>query len=72
MTNLERLQLSITKKEMYHEDDALVRAVVKDMITLPIQHVGEYINLMFNIHISPRFNPGTADRQKRVTFCGAP
>lgn len=41
MTNLERLQLSITKQEMYHEDDALVRAVVKDMITLPIQHVGE-------------------------------
>uniref|UniRef100_A0A336M8S1 CSON013625 protein n=1 Tax=Culicoides sonorensis TaxID=179676 RepID=A0A336M8S1_CULSO len=39
MTNLERLQLSITKKEMYHENDALVRAVIQDMITLPIQHV---------------------------------
>ncbi|CAO1431301.1 unnamed protein product [Diamesa tonsa] len=38
-TNLERFQLSISKKEMYSAKDTLVDSVVQDMIQLPIQHV---------------------------------
>ncbi|KRG02283.1 uncharacterized protein Dmoj_GI10702, isoform C [Drosophila mojavensis] len=38
-SNLERFQLRITKKELYSEHDTLVDAVLRDMITLPIQHV---------------------------------
>ena len=40
-TNLERFQLSISKKEMYSAKDTLVDSVVQDMIQLPIQHVGK-------------------------------
>lgn len=41
MTNLEKLQLLITKREMYRENEPLVKAVIHDMVTLPIQHVGK-------------------------------
>jgi len=40
-TNLERFQLRISKKELYPEDDTLVDAVLRDMITLPIRQVGK-------------------------------
>ncbi|XP_075148218.1 uncharacterized protein LOC142222136 [Haematobia irritans] len=38
-TNLEKFQLRITKRELYSENDTLVDALLKDMITLPIKHV---------------------------------
>jgi hypothetical protein len=39
-TNLERFQLSITKKEMYPENDKTVQALLQDMIKQPISHIG--------------------------------
>jgi len=42
-SNLERFQLRITKKELYGEQDTLVDAVLRDMIKLPIQHVGKTV-----------------------------
>jgi len=41
-TNLERFQLSISKREMYPGDDSVVDALVQDMTQLPIQHVGKF------------------------------
>lgn len=41
-TNLERFQLAISKREMYSENEPLVAAVLNDMETQPILHVGEY------------------------------
>ncbi|CAG9807717.1 unnamed protein product [Chironomus riparius] len=38
-TNLERFQLSITKKEMYPENDKTVQALMLDMIKQPIVHI---------------------------------
>lgn len=40
-TNLERFQLSISKKEMYPKNDRAVQALVQDMIRLPIVHIGK-------------------------------
>lgn len=33
--------MRITKKELYSEQDTLVDAVLRDMIKLPIEHVGK-------------------------------
>lgn len=41
-TNLERFQLAISKREMYHENSKIVDNLVQDMVDLPIQHVGEF------------------------------
>lgn len=49
-THLERFQLAISKRELYGEDDTLVAAVLHDMATLPIQHVGEYIHIHGCLH----------------------
>ncbi|KAG5669134.1 hypothetical protein PVAND_017030 [Polypedilum vanderplanki] len=38
-TNLEKFQLSITKKEMYSKNDEIVPALLKDMIKQPIIHI---------------------------------
>lgn len=38
-SNLEKLQLKITKKEMYRQSEPLVQTVIDEMISLPIQHV---------------------------------
>jgi hypothetical protein len=40
-TNLEKFQLSISKKELYKAKDPLVDALVGDMISMPILHVGK-------------------------------
>jgi len=45
-TNLERFQLSITKKEMYPENDVTVQALLQDMIKSPIMHIGLYLHLV--------------------------
>lgn len=41
-TNLERFHASISKRELYHENDPVVDRIIQDMQTLPILHVGEY------------------------------
>lgn len=41
-TNLERFQLSISKREMYPENNRIVDNLVQDLTELPILHVGEY------------------------------
>lgn len=41
-TNLERFQLSISKKEMYPEDKRIVDDLIQDLTELPILHVGEF------------------------------
>lgn len=46
-SNLERFQLRITKKELYGEQDTLVDSVLRDMIKLPIQHVGKTVCFRF-------------------------
>lgn len=50
-SNLERFQLRITKKELYGEQDTLVDAVLRDMIKLPIQHVGKTVCFRCNCGI---------------------
>uniref|UniRef100_A0A1B0B3E2 FAM20 C-terminal domain-containing protein n=1 Tax=Glossina palpalis gambiensis TaxID=67801 RepID=A0A1B0B3E2_9MUSC len=40
-TNLEKFQLKISKRELYAENEPLVEAVLKDMITLSILHVAQ-------------------------------
>lgn len=48
-THLEKLQLKITKKEMYREDEPLVQTVIDEMISLPIQHVGKLNSLPVSV-----------------------
>jgi len=43
--------LRITKKELYSEQDTLVDAVLRDMIKLPIEHVGMYY--LYEYHSFP-------------------
>lgn len=45
-TNLERFQLSITKREMYPENARIVDNLVRDMTELPILHVGKLGNFV--------------------------
>uniref|UniRef100_A0A1A9UVG6 Fam20C domain-containing protein n=1 Tax=Glossina austeni TaxID=7395 RepID=A0A1A9UVG6_GLOAU len=40
-TNLEKFHLKISKRELYAENEPLVEAVLKDMITLSILHVAQ-------------------------------
>lgn len=35
--------MRITKHELYSENDTLVDALLKDMIKLPIKHVGKFV-----------------------------
>lgn len=42
-THLERFQLAISKREMYRENDTELAAVLHDMATLPILHVGKCV-----------------------------
>jgi hypothetical protein len=42
-TNLEKFQLSISKKELYKANDPLVDALVGDMVSMPILHVGKWL-----------------------------
>jgi hypothetical protein len=44
-TNLERFQLSISKREMYPVQDRVVDNLVQDLTELPILHVGEFCEL---------------------------
>lgn len=59
-TTLERFQLSISKREMYSDDDPTVHALIYDMVNLPILHVGKctgvvIYNFFLNAHIIKTF-----------------